>query len=222
MGGNVRRVNRAFVIRRDAGRSCPAGQAVRVRRIRNERLQRSVQGVADHDAPDLTSLGCRIGESRAHIDGVVLAHEHGARLAELLPRGDEVAVLIEDLDALVLAIGDIDAVLRAAEEDVVRFVEIAGRGASFSPALDEFSILRKFQHAAVVVRIGQVAVGHEDIAGRPIERIRTVSGHALSAERHQHLAVGGELQHLLTHHHACCVPGRHAKHHLSVIDVGCP
>src|SRR3984893_1926256 len=157
---------------------------------------RDPQGVADHDAPDLASLGCWIGESRAHIEGVVLAHEHGARLAELLPRGDEVAVLIEDLDALVPAIGDIDAVLRAAEKNVVWFIEIAGCRASFSPALDESSVLREFQHAAIVMRIGQVAVGHEDIAvwrngdaGRPVERIRTVSGHALSAERHQHLAV---------------------------------
>ena len=35
-------------------------------------------------------------------------------------------------------------------------------------------------------------------------------------------AVGGELQHLLTHHHADRVPGRHAKYHLGVVDVGRP
>src|SRR4029453_9141402 len=109
------------------------------------------------DAPDLASLGCRIAESGAHIDGVVLSDEPPARLAELLPRGDEVALLIEDLDALVPSVGDINSVLRAAEKDVVRFVEIAWRRASFSPALDELSVLREFQHAAVVVHVGQVA-----------------------------------------------------------------
>src|SRR5439155_9830644 len=121
MGCNVGGVDGTLVIRRNAGRCCPTGQAVRVRRIGNKRLERAVQSIAGHDASDLASLGCRVGESRAHIDGVVLAYEHRARFAELLPCGDEVAVLIEDLDALVPAIGDIAMVLRAAQKDVVGF-----------------------------------------------------------------------------------------------------
>ena len=47
---------------------------------------------------------------------------------------DEIAVLVEDLDPAVHAVDDIDAALRSADEDVVGFVEIAGRRSLVSPA----------------------------------------------------------------------------------------
>src|SRR5438477_11150001 len=57
MGCNVGGVDGTLVIRRNAGRCSPTGQAVRVRRIRNKRLERAVQSIADHDASDLAPLG---------------------------------------------------------------------------------------------------------------------------------------------------------------------
>jgi hypothetical protein len=82
-----------------------------------------------------SSLGGRIRERAAHIDGVVLPDEHGARHAELSPGGEEVAVLVEDLDALVPAVGDVHALLRATDEDVVGLVEITRPRSFLSPRL---------------------------------------------------------------------------------------
>ena len=100
---------------------------VEVGGIGDERRDRAVPDVADHDAPLFAFLGCRVAERRSDIDGVVLADEYRTGLAELRRGGDEIAVLVEHLDALIAPVGDIDAVLRAAQENVVRLVEVAGR-----------------------------------------------------------------------------------------------
>ena len=98
-----------------------------------------------------------------------------------------------------------------------------------SPGFDELAVLRKFHDAGGVVLIGRMAIRHEDIAvwrngnaGRPIECIRTIAGHALLAERHQHLACRTQLEDFLAHDYAFCILGRHAEHCLFIVHVADP
>jgi hypothetical protein len=44
-----------------------------------------------------------------------------------MPGGNEIAVPIENLNTTVKAIGNVDATQRAANGDIVRVIEIAGR-----------------------------------------------------------------------------------------------
>src|SRR5215210_397176 len=81
-------------------------------------------------------------------------------------------------------------------------VELAWSGTLLAPGLDEFAVLGKFHDAGVGT--AAVSLGDENVAvrsghnrGRRIELVRTASCHAGLAERHQELAVGTELQHLL-------------------------
>ena len=106
-----------------------------------------------------------------------------------------VAVLIEDLDAVVLAIGDVDVALGSADVDVVGFPEVAGLRSHASPGLDELAVRENFTTRALfdlfrewpsATKMSPLARnGH---AGRPVERVRPVPAHAWLADRHQHLA----------------------------------
>ena len=60
------------------------------------------------------------------VEHVVLVDEDAARPAELRPLVDELAVLVEDLDAVVAAVADEQAALRV-ERERVRLVELARR-----------------------------------------------------------------------------------------------
>ena len=147
----------------------------------------------------------------------------------MLPRCDEGAVLIEHLNAIVFAVGDIHPTPGTTDEDVVGLVEVAGRGSLAPPVLDKMAVLRKLHHAACAVLIRVMAVGNKDVAigrhgnaGRPVEPIRAGSGHTLLAEHHQYLALRAQLEHFLAHDHAVRVPGRHAEDRLRVVDVGSP
>ncbi len=75
---------------------------------------------------------------------------HRAWLTELLPRGDEVAVLIEDLHAIVLAVGHIHVTFRTADIEIVGFPEVAGLRSHASPGLDELPVFREFHDAGAV------------------------------------------------------------------------
>src|SRR5260370_7704834 len=117
------------------------------------------------------------------------------RLAECLPRRDEVAVVIESVVARFSAIGDVIAVPRTANENVVRFVEFAGLSAFASPGLDEAAVLGKLHHARRVMLIGVMAVGHENVAVRandyttfPDESIHPTPAHTPFTTPHQHFA----------------------------------
>src|SRR5205814_7976590 len=100
-------------------------------------------------------------------------------LAELMPGGDEIAVLIENLDATVATVGNIDAPERAADENVVRIVEIAGSRSFMAPGFDEPAVPGKFKDTAVIRLVRRMAIGDKNIAigrhrdtGRAIEGIR--------------------------------------------------
>src|SRR4029077_6913316 len=132
--------------------------------------------VADNDASQLTFLPRRVGEGRADVDGVVAPDEEGTGLTELRPRGNEPAVLIEYLNAVVLSIGDVHPAARAADEKVMWLVEFAGRRSHAAPRLDEAPVARKLHDASsavlvrrVTIRDEYVAVWRHGNARRPIE-----------------------------------------------------
>src|SRR2546430_13761307 len=129
-------IDRALGVRHDARR---AGDAVHVRLgqvgIGYEVLDRAVLGAAHRDAPGVAGVDGRIRMRIAHVQRVVFRDKHRARPAELLPCGDEATVLVEDLHAAVAAVGDVHAVLRTADGDVVRLVELARPRPVVAPVL---------------------------------------------------------------------------------------
>ena len=168
---------------------------------RNEGRDLAVLGAADPDALLEARIGLLVGLRIRHVEHVVLVDEDRARPAELLPFGEQAAVQIENLDAAVDAVGDEQPVLRI-DRHLVRRVELAGSAAVLAPGLDEFPLLVEFHDAVVGDLLVDLAVtvGHEDVAvgsdehvGGRVELILGVAGHARLAERHQHLAVGREL-----------------------------
>ena len=147
----------------------------------------------------------------------------------MFPGGDELALLVEHLNPIVLAVGDVDPTAGTTDKDIVGLIEISGRGSLPSPGLDEVAILRKLYHSPGAGLIRIVTIGHEDVtigchrhAGWPIEPIRTGSGHALLAKHHQHLAVGAQLQDFLAHDGSGRISGRHPEDCLLVVDVSYP
>ena len=81
-----------------------------------------------------------------------------------MPSGDEIAVLIENLDTTVATIGNVDASHRAADRNIVRVIEIARCRSFVTPGLDEAAILGEFDDAAVIRDIAAVAIGNKNIA----------------------------------------------------------
>src|SRR4030095_15396353 len=81
--------------------------------------------------------GLKVGSD---IDVVAFVDIHRAWLTELFPRGDKSTVLVEDLDAVVLTIGDVHVPSGADDIDVMRFPEVAGLRSHASPGLDELAV----------------------------------------------------------------------------------
>src|SRR6267143_4261450 len=81
--------------------------------------------LADADAAEPAGVrGDAVGFGVGDVDEAV-AQVDAARAAELLPLGDEAAVLLEDLDAVVAAVGDEEPPL-GVHGDVVRSLELGG------------------------------------------------------------------------------------------------
>ena len=124
----------------------------------------------------------------------------------MTPLVDEFEVLVQDLDAVVRAVGDEQAALRV-ERQGVRSHELAGPGPLPADRLDELPVLR-YPHQAVAVLLPAgwprpVAVGDDDVAvrgdgarRRTDERILARPRDARLAEAQQQLPVGAELVHL--------------------------
>src|SRR5262249_48662326 len=94
----------------------------------NEPGDLAVLGAADPDALLEARVGI-VGRLRVgDIDAVVLVDPHAAWPAELLPLGEELAVLVEDLEAAIGAVGDEQTAGRI-EREPVRYVEFAGAAA---------------------------------------------------------------------------------------------
>src|SRR6185437_4416749 len=128
-------------------------------------FDRAVLGAADADAAAAARvggtaglvLGLRIGD----VEHVVFVDIDRARPTELRPLGDELAVLVENLDAAVRAVGDKDAPLTV-QRDAVRHVELAGSLALLAPGLQHLAVGRELDDAGVRARA--VPVGDKDRA----------------------------------------------------------
>jgi hypothetical protein len=134
MGADIGGIDVTHGVSRDPRCRSAAVDSVQIGWIGNKGAQRTVNGAADDDAAQLAGLRSRrlvatcrlVSERGADIKRIVRPDIDRAWLAELMPGGDEIAVLIENLDATVATIGNIDTPERAADENVVRIIEIAG------------------------------------------------------------------------------------------------
>src|SRR5262249_17281010 len=149
-----------------------AVDSAQIGRIGNKGMQRTVDGAADYDATQLARLRSRrlvatcrvVAKCGADIKRIVWPDEDRAWLAKLIPGGDEIPVLIENLDAAVAAVCNIDTPERAADENIVRIIEIAGSRSFVAPSLDEPAVLGKFNHTGIIRFIGGMAIGDKNIA----------------------------------------------------------
>ena len=126
-----------------------------------------------------------------------LAAAAGAQRAgpvQIIPLRLVLAVAVEHLDAVVLAVGDIDPAVGVGD-DVVDDVELAGIGARLAPGLYQLAVGRVFVHAgiAVAVRHVDLALRRQRGVGAAVERLAAHEGRGLvgNADGQQHLAVGG-------------------------------
>ena len=94
---------------------------------------------------------------------------HGA--LDVVPELDELAVEGEELDAVVLAVADDDAV--AVDDEAVGQVEVVGLGlAGLTPGLDQLALAGEAVDAGVAVAVGDVEIagGRGDQLGGVVER----------------------------------------------------
>src|SRR5262249_38773555 len=141
------------------------------------------------------------------VDHVVLVDGNVARPPELLPFGNELAVRLENLNAVVGAVGHIDASQRI-DSDAVRRIEFARPLAMLAPRGDELPFLGELDDAVVgpfAVPIGDIdfAIGSDHDRATRTQIAGIVAGHSRFAQNHQHLAVGSKLDEIS----AFAVPG---------------
>ena len=139
--------------------------------VRNERRQFAVARAAHADAARPTRMALGIRLVVGHVQRVVLRDVEAARSAELRPLLEELAVLIEELDAVVVAVRDEQPAPRV-ERERMRYEELSGGGARTSPLLQEFAVARELQNP--IVRGVLVPVAHEHVAAAA--RLRRRSG----------------------------------------------
>src|SRR5581483_1318627 len=203
---DFRPVDDAVGVGRDALGRARRPRAVRVRfRIGDERGDAAVARAADADAAFsarvVAVLAFDVARLRVgHVQRVVPIDEEAARTAELLPLGEEAAVLIEDLDPVVAPVGDEQSSLRVHRE-AVRLIELDAAAAFVSDRLDERAVLRQLDDARDVAA---VTFGDEDVAVRRhehvvrlIEEVAVASAASL-AEDQQQTPFGAELEDLMT------------------------
>src|SRR5580692_5665581 len=86
---------------------------------------------------------------------VTVWHVETARAVQVFPLRLVFAVAVEHLDAMVLAVGDIDPAVGVGD-DVVDDVELAGIGAGFTPTFNQLAVGRVLMHASIAVAVGDV------------------------------------------------------------------
>ena len=126
----------------------------------------SVTGLRKRQLADVRTAVARFGIGDIQRVGLPVDVD-AARAAELEPLGDELAVLVEDLNAVVLAIADEQPAARI-ERQRVRDVEFAGAHPFLAPRLDELAGLVELHDSGVADRraAAGVSVGDEDVAVR--------------------------------------------------------
>ena len=131
------------------------------------------------------------------------------RANDVVPLIYELTVAGEDLEAIVFAVGDVEA-FAAVDEHAVRQVELAGAGAGLAPGLDELASGGEAVDAAVAIAVTDVdfAVGCNGDVGGVVERAggllegavvgvghAGVGGLVTGAEGHQQFTLEAELLH---------------------------
>src|SRR5215472_4175918 len=146
-----------------------------------------------------------------------------------MPRDNEVPILIEYLNTEIPTIGDIDPVLRTANEDVVRLIELFWCRTSVPPSLNEPAVFAEFNNTSGAELVREMAIRDEDVAirrdgdaSRTVECVRAVAGNTRLTQHHQNFAIGVQLEDFLAHDVAGVVPGRHAEHRFTVVDIARP
>ena len=125
---------------------------------------------------------------------VVGRDEDVLRRAEVVPFAQVLAVGIEDLDAVVLAVADVDDA-RGIDRDRVNGIELAPTRAGLAPRGDVLAFRGELDDARVAVTVGDVdlARGSEGKVGRPVEALGVVARYALVADGAAPLSLVGEL-----------------------------
>src|ERR1700737_2479411 len=142
-------------------------------------------------------LGDRFRFRIGHVNDVVFINENSARPAELLPLRYKIAILVEDLNPIVIAIPDEKAPLRI-ESQAVRQVKLSGACSFFPPRLNEFTVPVKLYDAIVAVSAVSVcdkniAIRSDCYSGRHVERVGTIPSNSRFAQSHQDFSIRAEF-----------------------------
>src|SRR6266852_9581979 len=99
-------------------------------------------------------------------------HEQARGTVHVVPLRLELAVAVEHLDAMVLAVGDVDPPVRVAA-DVVRDVELARVGAGLTPRAEQRAVRRVLVHARVAIAVGdvEIALWRQRRVRAPVKRL---------------------------------------------------
>src|SRR5262249_25609334 len=150
------------------------------------------------DVGDLRVHGER-GAELADVEEIALpaVREHPARPVQVLPLPLIASSVVEDLDAVVLAVGDVYETLGVGG-DVMGNVEASRVGARLSPREEVSAAGIVLVHARVAVTVGDVDVagaGTQRDVGRPVEGLAALKGGRTVgiAERQQELPLRREL-----------------------------
>src|SRR5919108_931314 len=125
-------------------------------------------------------------------------HVKRARTMHVVPLGFIFAVAIENLDAMVLPVGDVDPAIFVCA-DVVDDIELAWITTGLAPREQEFSVRRVFVHPGIAVTVGDVnlSLRRKGDMGAAVERLAALVGCELSrnAEGQKNFAIEGALAH---------------------------
>src|SRR6266436_4823024 len=150
----IRAVHVAFGIHRHAFRQARAAGVWIWTCVRDEILDGSVRGAADANAAlralvkavtglrqrQLSGVGPAVPRfGVGHIDHVVVVDVHAAWPAKLEPLGNESAVLVKNLDAVVLTVAD-EQPAAGIESQGMNDIELAWAHPFLSPCLEELSV----------------------------------------------------------------------------------
>src|SRR5579864_2914538 len=98
---------------------------------------------------------------------------HAVGPVQIVPLRLPFAVAVENLDAMVLAVGDVNPAV-GVTANIVRDVELAGVGAGLAPGREELAARRVFVDAGVAVAVGdveEVALRRQSGVGAAVERL---------------------------------------------------
>src|SRR5262249_5601814 len=173
-------------------------------RIGNECCNDAVANPPDPNAtlPAVMILGYRLGFRIGHVDDVVLVDEDTARPAELEPLIHVVALLIENLDTIVVAVTEEQPPARI-HCDGVRNVDLAKLAAFLSQCFTDLPVFTNFHGGAFRFPPGPTGkkippFGGAKIHSRRFNLMGPSPSHSRLAEPQQYLPVGTELDHLVT------------------------